>query len=125
MTRGKRCTAPFPEELADMRAWRAEAITTSALELQFCRWGENRQPLRQLIEGGMRAVALGQDGLPRRPGDREPRIVPGDADLGCRIVQLRALVFDLGDRADDEEPVGEAGRHVALGEVPPGERDRH
>ena len=39
------------------------------------------------------------------------------------IVKIRALVFDLRDRAEDAEAVREPGRHVALPEVVGRERD--
>jgi hypothetical protein len=57
----------------------------------------------------MCAVSRGEKWVPRRPSDGERRIVPGDADLARRIVDIGALVFDLRDRTDDVKAVGEPG----------------
>ena len=68
-------------------------------------------------QGGMPQVARREYRLTHRPRDRERRVVPGDADFAAGIVEVGALVLDLRDRAEDAEPVREAGRNVALLEV--------
>src|SRR6266436_3145431 len=67
------------------------------------------QPVEHFGERGICAVALRQERLSHRPPNGERRIVPGDAELACRIVDISGLVLDLRDRTDDAESVGEAG----------------
>src|SRR5205085_9267341 len=86
---------------------------------------QNWQAILELVQRGMSAVAVRQKRGGDRPGDPDHGVVPGDPDLARPIVQRRALVFDLGDRAEDAEAVREAGRHVDLAEVLGRERHRY
>src|SRR5262249_32571314 len=79
----------------------------------------------EIGQRGMTAVAVRQNRLAYGPWDGERGIVPGDADLAVRIVEVRALVLDLRDRRRDAEAVGEPGRDVALLEVPGREHHGH
>ena len=71
----------------------------------------------------MMGVARGEHRFGQRPGDREPGVVPGNPKLACRIVEVGRLVFDLGDRAHDDEPVREPGGNVDLLEAFGADRD--
>src|SRR6266581_2998150 len=65
----------------------------------------------------MAPIALRENRIGDGPPNGDGRIVPGDADFVSRIVEGRALVLDLGDRAHHAEAVGEAGGHVTLPEI--------
>src|SRR4026209_1373351 len=65
----------------------------------------------------MAAVARGKDRLGDRPRNADRRIVPGNADLTSRVLQVGTFVFDLRDRADHAESVSEALRDEDLFEV--------
>src|SRR5262249_55163377 len=80
--------------------------TTLSLELQI--W----QAVVLLRQRRVAGVARRQDRLAYGPHDRQHRIVPRDADLARRVVQIGALVLDLRNRADDAEAVREAWRDV-------------
>src|SRR5512135_2531963 len=88
------------------------------------RFAIDRQFLRvDLAEQGGTAVLLRKDRLLDRPGDAELRIIPAQAVLGIRLVQLGALVLEQGRVAQDAEAVGEPFRHI---ELPPVlGRERH
>src|SRR5471030_2883690 len=73
----------------------------------------------------MMAVSRRKDRLAHRPRDADRGVVPRHADLTLGIVNVRAFVLDLRDRADDAEPVGESGRHVALLEILRRQRHGH
>src|SRR5687768_15635818 len=53
----------------------------------------DRKPLLQLLEMPVAFVPLREDRLVERPRNREKRIVPRDAELVARIIELRALVL--------------------------------
>src|SRR5437773_652038 len=71
----------------------------------------------------MAVVARGERGLRHRPRNADRGIVPRDADLARRVVQVGALVFDLCDGADDTESVGKSRRDEALLEIRCGQTD--
>src|SRR5579859_5724712 len=73
----------------------------------------------------MTLIARRQNRARHRPDDADGGIVPRDADLAFRIVERRALVLDLRDRARDAEAVCEAFGDVALQEVAGRERHAH
>src|SRR6185295_1259542 len=107
-----------PSGLPDLKVRTTTAISSRRLAVP------ERELAGHLGQPRMILVAGGEQRLADRPGDRQPRIVPGDPDLARRVVKIGAFVLDLGDRADDAEAVGEPGRYVALPEVFRRERDR-
>src|SRR6185295_9810777 len=68
-------------------------------------------------ETWMPRVTIRENRIRHRPGDADGRVVPRDADLAGRVVDVGALVFDLRDVADDGEAVREAFGNVDLLEV--------
>jgi len=73
----------------------------------------------------MAFVALGEDGLVRRPRNGQVRVIPGNAALGRRIVVLGALVHEIGYITGDTEPVSKAHGNVELAVVFLGEIHTH
>src|SRR5476649_159466 len=63
------------------------------------------QTVAQLRQRQMLRVARGKQRMGHRPGDPDAGVVPGDADLARRVVQLGALVLDLRNRTDHAEAV--------------------
>src|SRR5438045_2074321 len=74
-------------------------------------------------EARMPPVTIGENRAVNRPRDANRRIVPRDADLALRVVNVRALVLDLRHVAHDGKAVREAPRDVALLEVGGRQRD--
>src|SRR5919201_1429449 len=58
-----------------------------------------RKTCHHFRERRIATVAIGQQRLFHSPADREGGIVPRDPELRGRIVDLRALVFDVGKHA--------------------------
>src|SRR5205814_43652 len=75
----------------------------------------------QLGEGRERGVLLREQRVADGPGDADARIVPAEADLVGAVVEVGALVDDLGRLAQHAEAVGETGRDEHLAEVVAGE----
>src|SRR6185295_13960780 len=111
--KGKRCTCLFFFENCMNRGdCRALDRRISWVLLQICR--KERQELGNVGKSRVPAVSVGEDRTGDRPRNSEVRIVPGDADLARRVVDVRALVLDLGGGTDDAESVRKAWRHVDL-----------
>src|ERR1700724_1183799 len=72
----------------DPRLEEEGTMTSSCPVLQFSR----RQPFHQLGERGIAPITIGQQRLGDRPGNRQGGIVPGNADLARRFVEIGALV---------------------------------
>src|SRR4249920_1565812 len=73
----------------------------------------------------MARVALREERIGDGPVDADPGVVPGDAELALRIVEIRALVLDLRNGAHHCKAVHKARRQVALAEVLGRKRDAH
>src|SRR5262245_6768826 len=65
----------------------------------------------------MTAITARKNRVANRPRDRQRRVVPRNPDLAVRVVEVRALVLDLGGRRDHAEAVREARGDIALAEV--------
>src|SRR6266850_5520798 len=65
----------------------------------------------------MATVAQGKERLRDWPRYADRRVIPGNADLAGRVVQIGALVFDLRDGTDHAESVRKARRDKDLFEI--------
>src|SRR5262249_6915543 len=81
------------------------------------RSAERRETVAVPGQGGVLTVAIREERFADRPRDGKRRIVPRNPDLAVGVVEVRALVLDLGNGADHAEAVREALRDVALAEV--------
>src|ERR1700759_208597 len=118
---------PSPESVsrtpAPLSTINVSATSVALAAIRNCRGVTVRRVRRERRSGigidvGQRAGTLGErrGGLVPfgrdqfeivRPRDRHLRIVVGEAGLGSRVVVGRDLVGDIGDVAQDAEPVGE------------------
>ena len=69
---------------------------------------------KEFRQGGKGAIFIGNDGGGNGPLDADLRIVPDNADFVLRMVEIGALVLDLGLLADHAEAVQKAWRYVEL-----------
>ena len=89
-----------------------------------CAGCEGREPMRgEVGERRGRGVLRGEDGGGGRPVDPERGVVPEDASLVARGVELGAFIEDEGrPRSETDEAVGKPGRDEDLVLVLGGER---
>src|SRR5215468_8282926 len=68
---------------------------------------EHGQAVEGLGQAGRRRVLRGEQGIAHRPRDADRGIVPEDAQLVPRMVEVRALVLDVHAVGEHAEAVGE------------------
>src|SRR5437868_8884407 len=118
-------TAARVAPLCTSRARRRDSISASAISaplVRDARSGHLQDPA-QLLQRRQRGILGGEDRIADRPGDA--RRVPPRADLVGPVVEVGALVLDLGHPAEHAEPVRESGRDEDLPEVVRAERRSH
>ena len=76
-----------------------------------------RKPIDDIGKQRMLPIADRYDRVPDGPRDPERRVVPENANLRARVIEIGALVFDLCHPTHDSEPVGEADGQEYLAEV--------
>src|SRR3954471_4133687 len=94
----KTTRSPFLPPFQHFRSVRRQIATVHAVQ--------------QVLQRAMALIASRQDRHGHRPWNCEFRIVVGDTSFTGRIVERRALVFDVRDVAEDAETMGTAWRHV-------------